>query len=96
MKNDITQQIRRNIEACDKCDTFHFAHNVSGGVGGGLTSALLHEMKDKYHGCQLISAAVFANEDVSERSIIYFEIYCIKINHSFTFFGNIFNKNATY
>ena len=56
------QILRKNVELCDSFHGFQILHSCAGGVGSGLTSLLLEDMKWKFPGSSIVTASVFPAE----------------------------------
>jgi tubulin beta len=45
---EIFDQIRKEVELCDKFGAFQFTHSLGGGTGSGLGSLLMDKLSEEF------------------------------------------------
>ena len=56
---EIQDQIRKEVEACERLQAFQFAHSCGGGTGSGLSSLLSEKLSEEYSDKILYSFSVY-------------------------------------
>lgn len=56
--DNLLDNIRRSVEACDALEAFSFTHSLGGGTGSGLGSYLLQQVADEYPSSIRLSTVV--------------------------------------
>lgn len=58
--------IRKEVEKCDCLQGFQLVHSCSGGIGSGLSSYIIENVRDEYPDRKIITYSVFPSQELSE------------------------------
>ncbi|XP_002128990.2 tubulin epsilon chain [Ciona intestinalis] len=62
-REDITEQVRKAVEACDCLQCFFILHSMGGGTGSGLGTAILSILEDNFPEVHRFVTAVYPSKD---------------------------------
>jgi len=65
IKEQIMDDVRRQVESCDRLEGFHLMHSICGGTGSGLFEEVLGSLYENYCGQEFSSLTLFPSDSHS-------------------------------
>ena len=70
IRDEITEMIQREAEACDSLESFNILHSVAGGTGSGFGSMILSEIKDAFPKSIINAFAILPNTEEGSEVVV--------------------------